>query len=978
MKYDIKRLITFGLIVMVLFGFSAGAFAAPAGTEIKNQATATYRDQNGVEQETASNEVITQVKQVYGIDIAPSGDPALQQEAAPGNTVYYSYTLTNTGNGDDTYELKAVNQTGDDFDPNNIAIYLDENGNGLVDSGESLLNDTDDDYTAANDTPTLAADEQVKLVMKYTVPSSQGDGDVTQVDIQGRSVGDNNKTDTENINETTVREDAVVTASKSVSPDEVDPGGTLTYEISGSNTGNRAAKGQAFTSSTSNVLDFDDDGSGEQHEGILITDDVPDSTSYTNVTASGTPVSSVPVYYDSNDSTWKDAEGDVDGTITKVGLFIPDVNSTNGNQEDVLDPGQGYSFTFEVTVDSDAPAGIVSNVATVNWADSDDTNKTTETNDADAMVNPEYEVFIGPDGSPEASGPNDQNDDTTDAGTQAAGTWVSFTNTVKNAGNSSDTINVNVKSKPAIDWQVQLYKSDGITPLADTNGDGTPDVGELASGGTSDLVVKVLIPSDEATDNDGDSTVHDTVIEAVSAGNDSKTNETIDRVTDIVSAGVDIANNDNGYDNTTITNEADPGTCTQFPLMIVNTGGSPDTFDLSVSSTLSDGWTNTFYPDSNLDETPDSMTDPITSVGPLGGAVLTSDVDNSDTLPVSSTDYFTSGDTVRINDTNYTVNSVDTAAGEITINDSISQDKGTEVGEVQGAIAKVCVPAGASPGDTNVDFTATSNQDPDQSDTITDTVSVKNAPDVSLSPDRSGTGAPGGTSVYQHELCNTGNVDDTFELSYTSDWSWQYTFTDANGDPIDDSDGDGTPDISVNSGSCVTINVTANIPSDASIDQVDSATITATGESHNATDTAQDTTRVVQGKLELDKSVSPEGEQEPGTTLIYTTTYKNLGNAAITSVAIYDAIPSYTTYQSDTASGTLPDSASTDAQILYDYSTDGGSSWNGWSTSSPKASGITNLKWGLDMDGDNDVDEDDSLSSGASGQVSFEVTINQD
>ncbi len=950
-----------------LFGTLAFAAGTPAGTQIVNQATASYTDQNGVSQTAASNEVITEVSQVCGLTILSNGTeetPGQSQEAAPGSTVYFSYTLTNTGNGPDTYKLQLVNSANiglsanDNFDPDSGAVYLDANGNGLVDPGEPQLLSGFAGY--GSDTPTVAADGQIKLIVSYHIPATATNAQVTKVNLVGQSqVCATHPEDSNNWNQTTVTEDANVTATKSAAPSSVDPNDTITYTISGSNTGNKAAKGQIFTATSTEELDFNDDGTGEAHEGILIADDIPTYTAYFAASASGAPASGYPVYYDSDDSTWKDSEGEVSGTISRVGFFIPDSSDANGTQEDVLDPGQGYSFTFQVTVNADAPAGIIPNTATVNWADSTGTEKTTNTNQADVTVNGSYAVFVGPDGTPQAGSSPDYNDDSTNAGTQAAGTWVSFTNTAENAGNVADTLNITAESYPT-DWQVLLYKSDGITPLADTNGDGIPDVGQLPAGGTANFVVKVFIPYDEAADSDGTGIVHDTVIRATSAGDPEEYNETINRVTDVVAAGVDISNNP--YNESTVTKATDPGTCTDFSLLVINTGGAPDTFDLSVSSTLPINWAVTFYADSDLVGGADD-TNPITAVGPLGGAVLTSDVTTPGTLPVSNTNYFANGDTVRISGTNYTITAVNASAGTITINPAISPVVGTVVGEVGGAIAQVCVPSDQAPGDTNITFKATSNNDPSQSDTIEDTVAVNPVAGVSLNPDRSGTGSPGGTVVYEHTLCNTGNQADTFDLTYTSDWGWTYTFTDTSGNPIQT--------VSVAAGECVEINVTAFIPSDAAVDQLDVATITATGENHNATDSAQDVTRVVQGLLKLEKLVSPTGDQTPGTTLIYTTSYKNLGNAAITNVVIYDAVPAYTTYVTSTAGGTIPA-----GQLLYSYSTDGGTTWTAWSISSPTAAGITNLRWGLDLDNDGDVDDADALASGASGTVTFNVTIN--
>ncbi|MDH5264433.1 MAG: hypothetical protein OEX21_06770, partial [Betaproteobacteria bacterium] len=80
------------------------ARAAPAaGTVIGNQATAEYRDAANTLRTATSNLVQTTVSQVKSFTLTASGS----RTAAAGQTVYYPHTITNTGNGTDTYALNA-------------------------------------------------------------------------------------------------------------------------------------------------------------------------------------------------------------------------------------------------------------------------------------------------------------------------------------------------------------------------------------------------------------------------------------------------------------------------------------------------------------------------------------------------------------------------------------------------------------------------------------------------------------------------------------------------------------------------------------------------------------------------------------------------------------------------------------------------------------------------------------------------------
>ncbi|MFQ5875704.1 MAG: hypothetical protein ACE5JL_18150, partial [Dehalococcoidia bacterium] len=70
-------------------------------------------------------------------------------------------------------------------------------------------------------------------------------------------------------------------------------------------------------------------------------------------------------------------------------------------------------------------------------------------------------------------------------------TVVSYTHTVTNIGGSNDTFDITTSSSAG--WTVALYQSDGVTPLADTDSDTTPDTGSLAPSASVNIVVKVTV-----------------------------------------------------------------------------------------------------------------------------------------------------------------------------------------------------------------------------------------------------------------------------------------------------------------------------------------------------------------------------------------------------------------------------------------------------------------------------------------------------
>ena len=69
---------------------------------------------------------------------------------------------------------------------------------------------------------------------------------------------------------------------------------------------------------------------------------------------------------------------------------------------------------------------------------------------------------------------------------------------MRNTGEfGTDTFDLTVSSA----WPTTLYQADGSTPLADTDGDGTPDTGPIAQGDSMTIVVKIALPAGAAAGN---------------------------------------------------------------------------------------------------------------------------------------------------------------------------------------------------------------------------------------------------------------------------------------------------------------------------------------------------------------------------------------------------------------------------------------------------------------------------------------------
>jgi uncharacterized repeat protein (TIGR01451 family) len=174
-----RRAVKLGACALLAFAFDGAAWAAgtPAGSVVRNTATATYDQPSGGVTTVTSNEVSLTVDEILGVTVA-SGDPG-DVSVAPGATAQIlRYTLTNIGNGSEKFSLLArSNAGGDDFDPATAEIILDTNGNGAYDAGVDTL------YVAGTNDPQLAPDASQTVFVRSTIPAGVTDGQRARVDL---------------------------------------------------------------------------------------------------------------------------------------------------------------------------------------------------------------------------------------------------------------------------------------------------------------------------------------------------------------------------------------------------------------------------------------------------------------------------------------------------------------------------------------------------------------------------------------------------------------------------------------------------------------------------------------------------------------------------------------------------------------------------------------------------------------------------
>lgn len=273
------------------------AIGTRAGTNISNVATVAYQDANGNNLNATSNTVTTTVSQVAAVDIAPNNTAG----ADPGDVVYFAHSITNNGNGDDTFDIAAISAGGW-----SVQVFADTDNDGTYDLGtDTLLTDTDGDLVI--DTGLVTNDGVFNVIVAVTVPAGTADGtsDVTTVTATSsfNTAISDSATDTINVDA------PALSVVKSVAPlGDQPPGTVLTYSMVVTN------------------------GGGAGANLVVLTDAIPANTSY------------VP------GSITQDAAARTDGT----GDDNADYNGTTANAVTVtigtLGAGASTTITFQVLI----------------------------------------------------------------------------------------------------------------------------------------------------------------------------------------------------------------------------------------------------------------------------------------------------------------------------------------------------------------------------------------------------------------------------------------------------------------------------------------------------------------------------------------------------------------------------------------------------------------------------------------------------
>ncbi len=802
------------------------SFAAPAaGTAIGNQASATYTDASSAVRTVTSNLVVAIVQQVGSLTLTQTAS----RTVAVGSQVSYPLTLTNTGNGADTFTLGST-QSGA-FAFTSVVFYADANGDGVADNSTPITAST-----------ALAMGEVFRFVAVGTVPTTAASGNSNSLIVTAASTFaagvSASVTDT-----TTVTSNAVVNVTKTMSSGAGLPGsGPHTVTLSYNNSGNTAAT------------------------AVQLRDALPAGMGYVAGSARWSATGAT-VLTDASNS-------DVQGSGATI---VYDFGVTAANQATAViasvAPGQSGTVTFQVGIasyDTAAAsgqlAGVLNNTASVTYNDGAATIGPVPSNTFAFSVNPVAAVTMT--GQTVASA--------------AQGGTVSFTNIVRNNGNATDSFDFTVGASafPA-GSSFQLYQADGVTPLLDTNGNGVPDTGPLASGATYNVVLRVTLPTGSVG---GPYAVSKA---ATSKLDPTKTVTVTDTLTAIVANSVDLTNNAaiGGAGVTGVgagpealpqtSNAANPGTTTRFSLYVNNTSPVADTYDLAASTNASFA----------------------SVVLPAGWTVVFRDAANA---VITNTGVVNAGTARQV------FGDVNVPAGQAAI-----------PAPGQSVFFRVLSPASGA------------------IDRKHDAVVVNTVRSIQITPNNTAQVSAGSSIVYGHTLTNAGNVIENggtsviaFALADTQAAFSSIVYRDANNngvidpsDPVVNTPADLGP---IAPGASVRLLVRVSAAAGAAAGIIDTTTLSVissgivNGSVAPAATSATDTTTVIAGNLVLLKEQALDANCDgladtafsnanisvgatPGACVRYRVTITNIGTSGALSVVVSDATPANTTYHATVA-----------------------------------------------------------------------------
>jgi hypothetical protein len=547
-------------LLAITCAWVAPAFAqttTDGGTDITNTASATYSDGSN-SYDVKSNTVTVKVSNVAGLTITPDGGSLAAQVVAGETGIIYSFTVTNTGNFSDKVQFLAngasIRLSG--TAPATITravIHLGASPNSID------VGDTDIKTNAANVVSALMPrNTSIRVLVEVSIGAGATASQTAVVTLGDASSDSQNATNSANEVRTshpagttvtngdatnhnveavgditgTVQTDAQLQLGLTAPSGPVPLGSNITYAWQLCNIGSRAAKSVTLTTVNG----------GGSNQGVFIFAPVPANTV---LAATQSFPAGVGVLYSSSNPALNPVTGMVWETVrpATVTMVAFNVASPLNNGTLAASPTCSSSINMVVTITTpDATNSITeqgnayaNNSLNVQLPPAASPLRTTTLLQTGGVLN-------GPLNAPGAVG-TDTNDDFTDksvnpldivnvpaypapANITVASNAVTFTNTIGNTGNANDTYTLSLTAFPA-GSDVTIIVGATSTPMVTG---GTAVVGaaptiSVAYNSTGNYQVVVKLPIGKPV-----LTGFATTIRATSGTDNTKTNDTIDRL----------------------------------------------------------------------------------------------------------------------------------------------------------------------------------------------------------------------------------------------------------------------------------------------------------------------------------------------------------------------------------------------------------------------------------------------------------------
>lgn len=532
------------------------------GTQIQNQAQATYSDGAGNSFSTVSNTVTVTVANVSGISITPDAGVRTAVVAGQQNA-RFAFRVTNTGNFADQFRFLANGQS---FQVSGggaaSAAVIDVNGDGLIDAGDTNIFTNAADVISAN----VARNGFIDVIVAVNV-NANATGTIS-VQLGDAALGsptfDNQAANTSprevrtvaanSVNglreargdvSAAVETDAQLRLNLTAPTGPVALGSNIRYDWEVCNTGLRPAASITLVNAPAN-----------SNTGIFIFAPIPVGTTLASQTfpagtlysTSALSVSPLTVVYTSAPPTTNLAAvrrvafnvgATLDTGACAASIPMTVTVTTTDATLDIFEIGDAFANNSLGVLLTDQSGDTVSGAGDGNANFDEGSQPGNQDGNGIQLVTTLQRagaVLIGPLNSAAATGPNSNNDDYTNrsitngiagvafGGVTTAPGVVIFSNTVRNTGNANDTFVLSVPSAPA-GFTVEI-SVDGTNYVTVVPGNGTLSV-PVAFGKQETILVRVTAPAGIQILQTGGFSV---VVRTTSSVTPGSFNETIDRL----------------------------------------------------------------------------------------------------------------------------------------------------------------------------------------------------------------------------------------------------------------------------------------------------------------------------------------------------------------------------------------------------------------------------------------------------------------